>query len=108
MKPIIGRAGVAAMLLVAAGMLGATALAVAATVPLAPQPGFEADGGVVTQVKKGKDKNHNHAWVGIGAAIVLSTAYCAAQAESCEERYGDDSRRYWRCLRRAGCAGDDW
>lgn len=114
MKPMNGKAGMVARLSLAAGLLGTTALAVASAAPLGPQAGFEADSGLLTHVKKkgkgGKHHHHHGIWTGIGAAIALGSAYCSAQVESCDERYGDDDDdRYQRCLQRAGCDdGDDW
>jgi hypothetical protein len=42
----------------------------------------------------------------IGGAIVLGLSYCSAQSDRCEEEYDEDTARYWRCMRRAGCASD--
>jgi hypothetical protein len=54
---------------------------------------------------KGGGWNHNHGvGLAIGGAIVLGMGYCAAQSERCEDEYGEDTGRYWRCMRRAGCS----
>jgi len=102
MKPANGRTAMLARLLLAAGLLGATALGVASAAPLGPQASLEADASLVTEVKH-KNKGHHRAWRGVGAVIMLGTGYCAVQAATCEERYGEDSYGYWRCMRRAGC-----
>jgi hypothetical protein len=103
MRPIDGRAGLLGRLSLAAALLGATALGVASAAPLGPQPGLDADHSLVTQVKKGKHNHGHRRWLGVGAVIVLGAGYCTAQAVRCEERYGADGWRYWRCLRRVGC-----
>jgi hypothetical protein len=69
-----------------------------------PGPGkFKGGGG-------GKGGGHHHGWGGgaavIGGAVILGLGYCSAQSARCEEEYGDDTGRYWRCMRRAGCASD--
>jgi hypothetical protein len=56
---------------------------------------------------KGGDNHHHHHrhWgPAIGGAIVLGLGYCSAQSARCEEEYGDNTGRYWRCMRRAGCS----
>jgi len=68
-------------------------------------PGDFKDGG-----KGGKGGGHHHhrGWgtgaAVVGGAIVLGLGYCAAQSNRCEEEYGDNTGRYWRCMRRAGCS----
>ena len=57
--------------------------------------------------KGGKGGGHHHGWgagAAIGGAIILGMGYCATQSARCEEEYGDGTGRYWRCMRRAGCA----
>jgi hypothetical protein len=53
-------------------------------------------------------KGGGHGWGAgaavIGGAIVLGLGYCSATSNRCEEEYGDDTGRYWRCMRRAGCS----
>jgi len=63
--------------------------------------------------KGGGDKgggHHHHRWgagaAAVGGAIILGLGYCSTQSARCEEEYGDDTGRYWRCMRRAGCASD--
>jgi hypothetical protein len=108
MNATSAKAGMFGKLLLAAGLLGATAWGVASAAPLGLQASLETDGDLVTHVKKkgkgGKHHHHNHLGVGI---IVLGTgvAYCTAQSANCEENYGEGTSGYWRCMRRAGC---DW
>jgi len=90
-------------LLLAAGLLGATAFGVATAAPLAPHASLEADGGLVTEVKHKNKGGKNRVWRGVGAVIVLGAGYCAVQATSCAEHYGEDTYGYGRCMRRAGC-----
>jgi hypothetical protein len=76
-----------------------------------PGPGKFKDGGGGGGGKGGKggDGGGNGWGVGaavVGGAIVLGLGYCSAQSERCEEEYGEDTSRYWRCMRRAGCASD--
>ena len=57
--------------------------------------------------KGGGNHHHHHGWgagAAIGGAIILGMGYCATQSDRCEEEYGDGTGRYWRCMRRAGCA----
>jgi hypothetical protein len=54
---------------------------------------------------KGGGNHHHHHWgPAIGGAIVVGLGYCSAQSARCEEEYGDNTGRYWRCMRRAGCS----
>lgn len=91
----------------AAGLLGATAFSIASAAPLGPQASLETDDGLVTHVKKGKGgggKHHHHHWRhGVGGVILLGAGYCAVQVARCADIYGEDTSRYWRCLRRHGC-----
>jgi hypothetical protein len=67
-----------------------------------PGPGDFKGGG-----KGGGNHHHHHGWgagAAIGGAIILGMGYCATRSASCEEEYGDGTGRYWRCMRRAGCA----
>jgi hypothetical protein len=71
-----------------------------------PGPGdFKSGGG---GGKGGKGSGHHHGWgpgaAVVGGAIILGLGYCSAQSTRCEEAYGDDTGRYWRCMRRAGCS----
>jgi hypothetical protein len=45
-------------------------------------------------------------WLYGGSALVIGAGYCAVQSARCEENFGDGTRRYWRCMYRAGCADD--
>jgi hypothetical protein len=102
-----GKSSVFGKLLLAAALVGATALGVASAAPLGPQASVETDG-IVTHVKKGKGGKHHHHRHGIGVGVIVlgtGAGYCAVQAASCEQNYGEGTNGYWRCLRRAGC---DW
>jgi hypothetical protein len=52
---------------------------------------------------KGGGHHHHHWGPAIGGGIILGLGYCAIQSERCEDTYGEDTRPYWRCMRRAGC-----
>ena len=101
------------------------AFSVAVAAPLAPQSNVDGDGGLVTLVKKGggdkggggkgakggggdKGGKHHHRrrhrdGVGVGGAILFGITYCAIQAANCADEYGSGTRRYYWCLRDAGC-----
>jgi len=73
-----------------------------------PGPGdFKGGGGGGGKGGKGGG-HHHHGWgpgaAVVGGAIVLGLGYCSAQSARCEEEYGDNTGRYWRCMRRAGCS----
>jgi hypothetical protein len=100
----------------AAAMLAAAAFSVAAASPLAPQSGADTDGSLVTLAKSGKGggKNgkgggggkggkHHHRHRGGGAGVFIGVGYCAITAGSCADRYGSGTRRYYWCVRNAGC-----
>ncbi len=72
-----------------------------------PGPGdLKPGGGKGGGGKGGGHHHHHHGWgaAAIGGAIVLGMGYCSTQSDRCEEEYGDGTGRYWRCMRRAGCA----
>jgi len=73
---------------------------------LPPGPGDFKPGGGGGGGKGGGNHHHHHRGWGaaIGGAIILGMGYCATQSARCEEQYGDGTGRYWRCMRRAGCA----
>jgi hypothetical protein len=101
----------------AAAMLAAAAFSVAAASPLAPQSSADTDGSLVTLAKSGKGgggKNgkgggggkggkHHHRHRGGGAGVFIGVGYCAITAGSCADRYGSGTRRYYWCVRNAGC-----
>ncbi len=104
----------------AAAVLGAMAFGAAVAAPIAPQSEIADDGRLVTLAKKGgggkgakggggdKGGKHHHRrrhrdGVGVGGAILFGITYCAIQAENCADEYGSGTRRYYRCLRDAGC-----
>jgi hypothetical protein len=69
------------------------------------KPGGGKGGGGKGGGGKGGGWSHHHGWgAAIGGAIVLGMGYCAAQSERCADEYGDNTGRYWRCMRRAGCS----
>jgi hypothetical protein len=99
----------------AAAVFGAVALSVAAAAPLGPQSGADAGDWTVSLVKSGKGgkggKNgtgksgsgkHHHRHRR-GGGIYVGVDFCTLTAASCADRYGPRTRRYFRCLRNAGC-----
>jgi hypothetical protein len=75
-------------------------------IPPGPDKFKGGGGGGGGKGDKGGGNHHHHRRWGpaIGGAIVLGLGYCSAQAARCEEEYGDNTGRYWRCMRRAGCS----
>jgi hypothetical protein len=104
-----------------AAVVGALALGTAVAAPIA-QP--EGGGGLVTRAKKegrdkggsgkratdrkagGGDRRHHsrrrHRDNG-GGAILFGVAYCGIVAANCADQYGSGTRRYYWCVRDAGC-----
>ena len=95
----------------AAALLGAMAFSVAVASPLGPQGKLDVDSDLVTLVKKDKGgkkggkhhHHHHHHRHGAGGVLLFGAGYCAITAASCADRYGSGSRRYYWCLRDAGC-----
>src|SRR5262245_27866711 len=98
----------------AAAMLAAASFSIAAASPLGPQSSADADSSLVTLAEKGgggggkgsggkggKSGKHHHRHRGGG--VFIGVSYCAMTAASCADRYGTRSRRYYWCLRAAGC-----
>jgi hypothetical protein len=101
----------------AAAVFGAMAFSVAVAAPLGPQSELGDDGGLVTLAKKGggggkggggkgagkggKGGKHHHRHGGGG--VFIGVSYCAIAAADCADEYGSRTRRYYRCLRNAGC-----
>jgi hypothetical protein len=59
---------------------------------------------------KFKDAGGSKGWSGThrgwryyGGGIAIGISYCAVRAERCADIYGEGTRRYWRCMHRAGC-----
>ncbi|HWE16391.1 MAG TPA: hypothetical protein VG758_04315 [Hyphomicrobiaceae bacterium] len=75
--------------------------------PIGPgdlKPGGKGGGGKGDKGGKGGHHHHHYGVYGIGGALILGAGYCAVQAERCATTYGDGTYRYWRCMRRTGCA----
>jgi hypothetical protein len=106
----------------AAAVFAAVAYSVAVAAPVGPQDGSDTGTGLVTLAKSGKGgksgsgsgsgsgggkggkggKSHRHHRGG-GTGIFIGVGYCAITAASCADRYGSGTRRYYWCLRDAGC-----
>jgi hypothetical protein len=91
------------------------ALSVAVAAPLGPQSDLGDDGGLVTLAKskggskggsggggKGGKGGKHHRRHG-GSGVYIGVGYCATIAAECADEYGLRTRRYYRCLRAAGC-----
>jgi hypothetical protein len=98
----------------AAAIFGAVAFSVAAAGPLGPQNAADSGDSTVSLVKSGKGgkggkngsgKNgkHHHHRHRRGGDVYIGVNFCALTAASCADRYGSRTRRYFRCLRNAGC-----
>ena len=98
---MLGKITLAAGFLVAATAFvpyGASAISPAG----APSAG-QTDGLMLVKSKKGgSGKHHHHRRRGRGG-VIIEVGYCAIQAATCADAYGEGTRRYYRCLARRGC-----
>src|SRR5262245_41883319 len=71
---------------------------------ITPRPGdFEPNPTEGGKGGKGAEGGNGNWGAVVGGAIVLGLTHCAIRSERCEEEHGEDTERYWRCMRRAGC-----
>jgi hypothetical protein len=99
------------------------AFSAAIAAPIGAPSDLEDDGGIVMLTKKegggkGGDKGAKSPKAGggerryhprrrhrdnVGGAIFFGIAYCAIVAANCADQYGSGTRRYYWCVRDAGC-----